>query len=33
MLEELEDKTHQSKENKELPITVNEVWVKEKEDT
>ncbi|XP_068869811.1 serine/threonine-protein kinase Nek1 isoform X14 [Aphelocoma coerulescens] len=33
MLEELEDKMHQSKENKEFPITVNEVWVKEKEDT
>ncbi|XP_041870989.1 serine/threonine-protein kinase Nek1 isoform X9 [Corvus kubaryi] len=33
MLEELEDKIRQSKENKEFPITVNEVWVKEKEDT
>ncbi|XP_017596124.1 PREDICTED: serine/threonine-protein kinase Nek1 isoform X10 [Corvus brachyrhynchos] len=33
MLEELEDKMRQSKENKEFPITVNEVWVKEKEDT
>ncbi|NWW68760.1 NEK1 kinase, partial [Ifrita kowaldi] len=32
MLEELEDKMHQSEENKEFPITVNEVWVKEKED-
>ncbi|KAM9662642.1 serine/threonine-protein kinase Nek1 isoform 8-T11 [Morphnus guianensis] len=29
MLEETEDKKHQSK---EFPITVNEVWVKEKED-
>ncbi|NWX30135.1 NEK1 kinase, partial [Notiomystis cincta] len=33
VLEETEDKMHQSKENKEFPITVNEVWVKEKEDT
>ncbi|NXE36783.1 NEK1 kinase, partial [Ptilorrhoa leucosticta] len=33
VLEEMEDKMHQSKENKEFPITVNEVWVKEKEDT
>ncbi|XP_064508516.1 serine/threonine-protein kinase Nek1 isoform X8 [Pseudopipra pipra] len=33
MLEEMEDKKHQSKESKEFPITVNEVWVKEKEDT
>ncbi|KFV46025.1 Serine/threonine-protein kinase Nek1, partial [Tyto alba] len=32
MLEETEDKKHQSKEPKEFPITVNEVWVKEKED-
>ncbi|XP_075607978.1 serine/threonine-protein kinase Nek1 isoform X5 [Balearica regulorum gibbericeps] len=32
MLEETEDKKHQSKESKEFPITVNEVWVKEKED-
>lgn len=32
MLEEMEDKMHQSKENKEFPSTVNEVWVKEKED-
>ncbi|NXX89517.1 NEK1 kinase, partial [Centropus bengalensis] len=33
MLEEAEDvKKHQSKESKEFPITVNEVWVKEKED-
>ncbi|NWW13260.1 NEK1 kinase, partial [Oreocharis arfaki] len=32
VLEEMEDKTHQSNENKEFPITVNEVWVKEKED-
>ncbi|XP_050829460.1 serine/threonine-protein kinase Nek1 isoform X10 [Serinus canaria] len=32
VLEEMEDKMHQSKENKELPSTVNEVWVKEKED-
>ncbi|XP_075005443.1 serine/threonine-protein kinase Nek1 isoform X4 [Calonectris borealis] len=33
MLEETEEgKKHQSKENKEFPITVNEVWVKEKED-
>ncbi|XP_027491409.1 serine/threonine-protein kinase Nek1 isoform X3 [Corapipo altera] len=32
MLEEMEDKKHQSKESKEFPITVNEVWVKEKED-
>ncbi|XP_053921266.1 serine/threonine-protein kinase Nek1 isoform X1 [Cuculus canorus] len=33
VLEETEDdKKHQSKESKELPITVNEVWVKEKED-
>ncbi|NXY25885.1 NEK1 kinase, partial [Atrichornis clamosus] len=30
MLEETEDKKHESK---EFPITVNEVWVKEKEDT
>uniref|UniRef100_A0A8C3DX05 non-specific serine/threonine protein kinase n=1 Tax=Corvus moneduloides TaxID=1196302 RepID=A0A8C3DX05_CORMO len=27
MLEELEDKMRQSKENKEFPITVNEVWI------
>ncbi|XP_027754307.1 serine/threonine-protein kinase Nek1 isoform X7 [Empidonax traillii] len=33
ILEEMEDKKHRSKENKEFPITVNEVWVKEKEDT
>ncbi|NXA66881.1 NEK1 kinase, partial [Mohoua ochrocephala] len=33
VLEEMEDKMHQSKENEEFPITVNEVWVKEKEDT
>ncbi|NXD35141.1 NEK1 kinase, partial [Copsychus sechellarum] len=33
VLEEMEDKMPQSKENKELPSTVNEVWVKEKEDT
>ncbi|XP_023780719.1 serine/threonine-protein kinase Nek1 isoform X15 [Cyanistes caeruleus] len=33
VLEEMEDKMHQSKENKEFPSTVNEVWVKEKEDT
>ncbi|NWR14551.1 NEK1 kinase, partial [Emberiza fucata] len=32
VLEEMEDKMHQSKENKEFPSTVNEVWVKEKED-
>ncbi|XP_062477344.1 serine/threonine-protein kinase Nek1 isoform X8 [Pezoporus occidentalis] len=32
MLEETEDKKHQSKESKKFPITVNEVWVKEKED-
>ncbi|NXK03382.1 NEK1 kinase, partial [Herpetotheres cachinnans] len=32
ILEETEDKKHQSKESKEFPITVNEVWVKEKED-
>ncbi|XP_054679527.1 serine/threonine-protein kinase Nek1 isoform X4 [Grus americana] len=32
MLEETEDKKHQSKESKEFPIAVNEVWVKEKED-
>ncbi|NXO55282.1 NEK1 kinase, partial [Aramus guarauna] len=32
MLEETEDKKHQSEESKEFPITVNEVWVKEKED-
>ncbi|KAF1571704.1 Serine/threonine-protein kinase Nek1, partial [Eudyptes moseleyi] len=33
MLEETEEgKKHQSKESKEFPITVNEVWVKEKED-
>ncbi|XP_071599259.1 serine/threonine-protein kinase Nek1 isoform X11 [Heliangelus exortis] len=32
MLEETEDKKHQSKESKEFPITVYEVWVKEKED-
>ncbi|NXY71877.1 NEK1 kinase, partial [Glareola pratincola] len=32
MLEETEVKKHQSKESKEFPITVNEVWVKEKED-
>ncbi|NXX31390.1 NEK1 kinase, partial [Nicator chloris] len=33
VLDEMEDKMHQSKENKEFPSTVNEVWVKEKEDT
>ncbi|XP_058276560.1 serine/threonine-protein kinase Nek1 isoform X12 [Hirundo rustica] len=35
VLEEMEDKMNQSqsKENKEFPSTVNEVWVKEKEDT
>ncbi|NWH85759.1 NEK1 kinase, partial [Aegithalos caudatus] len=32
VLEEMEDKMHPSKENKELPSTVNEVWVKEKGD-
>ncbi|NWY52769.1 NEK1 kinase, partial [Chionis minor] len=33
MLEEVEEgKKHQHKENKEFPIAVNEVWVKEKED-
>ncbi|XP_041251626.1 serine/threonine-protein kinase Nek1 isoform X10 [Onychostruthus taczanowskii] len=32
VLEEMEDKMHLSKENKEFPSTVNEVWVKEKED-
>ncbi|KAF1407655.1 Serine/threonine-protein kinase Nek1, partial [Spheniscus humboldti] len=33
MLEETEEgKKHQSKESKEFPIIVNEVWVKEKED-
>ncbi|XP_068259384.1 serine/threonine-protein kinase Nek1 isoform X8 [Nyctibius grandis] len=33
MLEETEeDKKHQSKESNEFPITVSEVWVKEKED-
>ncbi|NXF21661.1 NEK1 kinase, partial [Rhodinocichla rosea] len=32
VLEEMEDKMHQNKENKEFPSTVNEVWVKEKED-
>ncbi|NXJ38213.1 NEK1 kinase, partial [Ciconia maguari] len=32
VLEEIEGKEHQSKECKELPITVNEAWVKEKED-
>ncbi|KAF2978619.1 hypothetical protein EK904_010611 [Melospiza melodia maxima] len=32
VLEEMEDKMHQSKENKEFPSTVNEVWIKEKED-
>ncbi|XP_063192377.1 serine/threonine-protein kinase Nek1 isoform X3 [Chroicocephalus ridibundus] len=32
MLEETEVKEHQSKESKKFPITVNEVWVKEKED-
>ncbi|NXV58403.1 NEK1 kinase, partial [Molothrus ater] len=32
VLEEMEDKMHPSKENKEFPSTVNEVWVKEKED-
>ncbi|NWT64032.1 NEK1 kinase, partial [Prunella himalayana] len=32
VLEEMEDKMHQSKENKEFPSTVNEVWVKQKED-
>ncbi|NXL81496.1 NEK1 kinase, partial [Leptocoma aspasia] len=33
VLEEMEDRMHQIKENKEFPSTVNEVWVKEKEDT
>lgn len=32
MLEETEDKKHQSKESKKFPITVSEVWIKEKED-
>ncbi|XP_074004037.1 serine/threonine-protein kinase Nek1 isoform X3 [Numenius arquata] len=32
VLEETEVKKHQSKESKEFPVTVNEVWVKEKED-
>ncbi|KAK4817971.1 hypothetical protein QYF61_003491 [Mycteria americana] len=32
VLEETEGKEHQSKESKELPTTVNEAWVKEKED-
>ncbi|NWW52432.1 NEK1 kinase, partial [Pedionomus torquatus] len=32
MLEETEVKKQQSKKSKEFPITVNEVWVKEKED-
>lgn len=32
VLEEMEDKMRQCKENKEFPVTVNEVWVKEKED-
>ncbi|XP_074761847.1 serine/threonine-protein kinase Nek1 isoform X5 [Athene noctua] len=32
MLEETEDKKDQSKESKEFPITVHEVWVKEEED-
>ncbi|XP_030349154.1 serine/threonine-protein kinase Nek1 isoform X9 [Strigops habroptila] len=32
MLEETEDKKHQNKESRKFPITVNEVWVKEKED-
>ncbi|XP_071412330.1 serine/threonine-protein kinase Nek1 isoform X6 [Pithys albifrons albifrons] len=32
VLEEMEDKKHHSKESKEFHITVNEVWVKEKED-
>ncbi|XP_009980405.1 PREDICTED: serine/threonine-protein kinase Nek1 [Tauraco erythrolophus] len=32
ILEEAEDKKHQSKERKEFPITVHEVWVKEEED-
>ncbi|XP_030901639.2 serine/threonine-protein kinase Nek1 isoform X2 [Melopsittacus undulatus] len=32
MLEETEAKKHQSEESKKFPITVNEVWVKEKED-
>ncbi|KAI1238386.1 hypothetical protein IHE44_0013112 [Lamprotornis superbus] len=32
VLEEMED-MHQCKKNKEFPSTVNEVWVKEKEDT
>ncbi|NXY01264.1 NEK1 kinase, partial [Pteruthius melanotis] len=32
VLEEMKDEMQQSKENKEFPITVNEVWVKEKED-
>uniref|UniRef100_A0A8C3QH78 non-specific serine/threonine protein kinase n=1 Tax=Cyanoderma ruficeps TaxID=181631 RepID=A0A8C3QH78_9PASS len=33
VLEEMEDKMHQSKENKDFPSTVHEVWVKEKEAT
>ncbi|KAF4799519.1 NIMA related kinase 1 [Turdus rufiventris] len=33
VLEEVEDKMPQNKENKDFPSTVNEVWVKEKEDT
>ncbi|NXJ93132.1 NEK1 kinase, partial [Corythaixoides concolor] len=32
ILEEAEDKKHQCKERQEFPITVHEVWVKEKED-
>ncbi|NWV66464.1 NEK1 kinase, partial [Malurus elegans] len=32
VLEEMEDKIHKSQKNKEIPSTVNEVWVKEKED-
>ncbi|NWI61221.1 NEK1 kinase, partial [Calyptomena viridis] len=32
ILADMEDKKHQSKRSKEFPITVNEVWVKEKED-
>ncbi|NXA14328.1 NEK1 kinase, partial [Sapayoa aenigma] len=32
ILEEMEHKKHQSEDGKKFPITVNEVWVKEKED-
>uniref|UniRef100_A0A8C5X451 non-specific serine/threonine protein kinase n=1 Tax=Malurus cyaneus samueli TaxID=2593467 RepID=A0A8C5X451_9PASS len=32
VLEEMEDKIPKSQKNKEIPSTVNEVWVKEKED-